>query len=189
MNIYTLILFGVLLIWPVIVSICCLIIKHQEITSKVKYFLISVLVGYWLILAVYILADMISGVIPQNILILLFFLPTLIYSYKLASESKSPVKLEKKNNKESIDLKSLPLIQEEEIPTGAKFHALSHVDENGVQLEYKAYLDEIGNELIITIVINHNGTYKLYDKKKFNNARELGEYLKHSTKFLLTDFA
>jgi len=189
MNIYMIILFGVLLIWPIIVTICCLIIKKDEITFKVRFFFISILVGYFLIMAANILSEILSDIISQNIQILLFFLPTLIYSYMLASESKTFVQQEKKSKKESINLGSLPLVQEEEIPIEAKFHARLLVDEDGVQIEHKAYLDEIGNELIITIVIKYDGTYKLYDKKKFPNTRELEEYLKHSTKFLLTDFS
>ena len=188
MNIYTFILVGLLLIWPIIVTICCLIIKNREIASKVKFFFISILVGYFLIMVANILGEILSDIIPQNILVLLFFLPTFIYSYTLASESNTPVKIEEKSKKESINLKSLPLIQKEEIPTEAKFHARLFLDEDGIQIEHKAYLEEIGNELIVTIVINHDGTYKLYDKKKFKNTRDLSEYLKHSTKFLLTNF-
>lgn len=176
----------ILFVWPIIVTFCCLVIKRQEMTSKVNFFFSSLLVGYISIIAALMLVGILSDIIPPVIQILLCLLPPVISSYNLASESEKHVKLEKK---ESINLLSLPIIQIKEIPTESKFHASLLVDENGMQVKHKAYLEEIGNELILTIVINHDDTYRLYEKKKFKNTRDLGEYLKQSTKFLLTDFS
>lgn len=89
MTIYMLITVLLLFIWPIIVSICCLIVKGQQISSKFKYFLTSSFVGYVLIFLAQIFGEKISARIDNETLlntvtIILYYVPTVIVSYKLA---------------------------------------------------------------------------------------------------------
>jgi len=117
----------------------------------------------------------------------------------LIAKSKFYTEQDNKIKENSIDLKpksvsqkftpSPQTIKQDDIPKEAKYSARLFIMEEDVEVEYKAYLEEIRNELIITIVVNQDGIYKLYNKKKFKNTSDLSEYLEHTTKFRLTDFA
>ena len=97
------ILLWTLFLWPIIVSSYYLILKKQQLTCKGKYFLVSSLVGYTLIIGASALINLLkSNTIVMEQLIrstesqqaltwwieaAILFLPTIILSYILAKRS------------------------------------------------------------------------------------------------------
>jgi len=93
----------------------------------------------------------------------------------------------KEYTEKSIDLDSLAVLEQNEIPSGGK-SAHIYTDEKGKNIKYSAYLQSEKAEQTITIVIHYEGITRLLERNTFTTEIELSDYLRSDTKFVLCDF-